>query len=155
MWEETLKRWIDLFFWWLPKQEQPGADATEQADRSPAQAAAEPVASEQVAPEPADPKPAATKPAATKPAATKPAAAKPAADTAATATSAADDLTVIKGIGPVVQEKLQALGIRTFGDLAAADPQTLTGQLKGRQPISEALVRGWTEAADQRAGPRH
>jgi predicted flap endonuclease-1-like 5' DNA nuclease len=140
MWEETLKRWIDLFFWWLPKQEQPGADATEQADRSPAQAAAEPVASEQVAPEPADP---------------ERAAAKPAADTAATSTSAADDLTVIKGIGPVVQEKLQALGIRTFGDLAAADPQTLTGQLKGRQPISEALVRGWTEAADQRAGPRH
>ncbi len=150
MWEETLKRWIDLVFWWLPKPEQPGADAAERADRSPAQAAAEPVASEQVAP----------KPAAAKPAAGEPAAARPVADTAAVeaaapATSGADDLTVIKGIGPMVQQKLQALGIRTFGDLAAADPQALTGQLKGRQPISEALVRGWTEAADQRAGPRH
>jgi predicted flap endonuclease-1-like 5' DNA nuclease len=66
-----------------------------------------------------------------------------------------DDLTVIKGIGPVVQEKLHALGIRTFGDLAAADPAKLVEQLKGRQPISEALVRGWTKAADQRTAARH
>jgi predicted flap endonuclease-1-like 5' DNA nuclease len=66
-----------------------------------------------------------------------------------------DDLTVIKGIGPVVQQKLHALGIRTFDDLAAADPAKLVEQLKGRQPISEALVRGWTKAADQRTAARH
>jgi predicted flap endonuclease-1-like 5' DNA nuclease len=66
-----------------------------------------------------------------------------------------DDLTVIKGIGPVVQEKLHALGIRTFDDLAAADPETLAEQLKGRQPISQTLVRGWTEAADQQTAARH
>lgn len=66
-----------------------------------------------------------------------------------------DDLTAIKGIGPVVQQKLHALGIRTFDDLAAADPETLVEQLKGRQPISETLVRGWTVAADQRTAARH
>jgi predicted flap endonuclease-1-like 5' DNA nuclease len=69
--------------------------------------------------------------------------------------AAPDDLTVIKGIGPVVQQKLHALGIRTFDDLAAADPARLVEQLKGRQPISEALVRGWTKAADQRTAARH
>jgi large subunit ribosomal protein L21 len=67
---------------------------------------------------------------------------------------ASDDLTVIKGIGPVVQQKLQALGIRTFDDLAAADPETLAEQLKGRQPISRGQVQSWTKAADQHAA-RH
>ena len=62
-----------------------------------------------------------------------------------------DDLTVIKGIGPAIQEKLRALGIATFSDLARADPKALTERLKGAQPISEARVRGWTEAARQRA----
>jgi predicted flap endonuclease-1-like 5' DNA nuclease len=74
---------------------------------------------------------------------------------AAASDAVPDDLTVIKGIGPVVQEKLHALGIRTFGELAAADPERLAEQLKGRQPISAALVRGWTEAADQRTAARH
>jgi predicted flap endonuclease-1-like 5' DNA nuclease len=75
--------------------------------------------------------------------------------TKAASDAAPDDLTVIKGIGPVVQQKLHALGIRTFDDLAAADPAKLVEQLKGRQPISEALVRGWTKAADQRTAARH
>jgi predicted flap endonuclease-1-like 5' DNA nuclease len=93
-----------------------------------------------------------------------PRAAKPAADSApehaapvqaAARDAVPDDLTVIKGIGPAVQQKLHALGIRTFDDLAAADPETLAEQLKGRQPISETLVRGWTEAADQQTAARH
>ena len=62
-----------------------------------------------------------------------------------------DDLTVIKGIGPALQQKLRALGIATFSDLARADPKALTERLKGAQPISEARVRGWIEAARQRA----
>jgi predicted flap endonuclease-1-like 5' DNA nuclease len=78
-----------------------------------------------------------------------------AASEEATPDPSPDDLTVIKGIGPVVQQKLHALGIRTFDDLAAADPETLAEQLKGRQPISPALVRGWTEAADQQSAARH
>ena len=80
---------------------------------------------------------------------------KQAAPVAAASERAPDDLTVIKGIGPVVQQKLHALGIRTFNDLAAADPGALVEQLKGRQPVSETLVRGWTEAADQRTAARH
>jgi predicted flap endonuclease-1-like 5' DNA nuclease len=62
-----------------------------------------------------------------------------------------DDLTVIKGIGPAIQKKLRALGIATFSDLGRADPKALTERLKGAQPISEARVRGWIEAARQRA----
>jgi predicted flap endonuclease-1-like 5' DNA nuclease len=62
-----------------------------------------------------------------------------------------DDLTVIKGIGPAVQNKLRALGITTFADLAAADPDELMKQLKGAQPLSRGRVRHWTEAARQRA----
>ena len=80
---------------------------------------------------------------------------QPATKQAAASDPAPDDLTVIKGIGPVVQQKLQALGIRTFNDLAAADPAALAEQLKGRQPISAALVRGWAEAADRQNAARH
>ena len=65
-----------------------------------------------------------------------------------------DDLTVIKGIGPAVQEKLRSLGIKTFRDLARADPEALTEQLKGPQPISKARVRGWIEAARERIRAR-
>jgi predicted flap endonuclease-1-like 5' DNA nuclease len=132
MWDQTFKRWLDLVFWWLPKHEaaeKPSAQVPRPAPRQAAPEAKEPAAKRP--PEPA--------------AHDRPAASEP----------APDDLTVIKGIGPVVQQKLHALGIRTFDDLAAADPGKLVEQLKGRQPISEALVRGWTQAADQRTAPRH
>jgi predicted flap endonuclease-1-like 5' DNA nuclease len=56
-----------------------------------------------------------------------------------------------QGIGPAVQGKLRSLGIATFNDLARAAPKTLTERLKGSQPISEARVRGWTEAAREGA----
>ena len=62
-----------------------------------------------------------------------------------------DDLTEIKGIGPAMQNRLRALGITTFADLAAADPNQLMAQLKGAQPLSLGRVRQWTEAARQRA----
>jgi predicted flap endonuclease-1-like 5' DNA nuclease len=62
-----------------------------------------------------------------------------------------DDLTEIKGIGPAMQNKLRALGITTFADLAAVDPDQLMAQLKGSQPLSLGRVRHWTEAARQRA----
>jgi len=59
----------------------------------------------------------------------------------------ADDLTVIKGIGPAVQEKLQALDIKTFGDLVDADPKALSDTLKQSLPMSVERVRAWAEAA--------
>jgi predicted flap endonuclease-1-like 5' DNA nuclease len=161
MWDQTFKRWLDLVFWWLPKPqaaEQPSAQAPEPApETAPAPRAAEPT-TPKPAPRVAEPAAARTpEPAA--PEAKEPparAATKQAApERPAASDRAPDDLTVIKGIGPVVQQKLHALGIRTFDDLAAADPETLAGQLKGRQPISQALVRGWTEAADQRTAARH
>jgi predicted flap endonuclease-1-like 5' DNA nuclease len=62
-----------------------------------------------------------------------------------------DDLTVIKGIGPALQNRLRALGITTFADLAAANPDKLMAQLKGAQPLSRARVQHWTEAARARA----
>jgi predicted flap endonuclease-1-like 5' DNA nuclease len=62
-----------------------------------------------------------------------------------------DDLTVIKGIGPALQNKLRALGISTFADLAAANPDKLMAQLKGAQPLSRARVQHWTEAARARS----
>jgi large subunit ribosomal protein L21 len=62
-----------------------------------------------------------------------------------------DDLTVIKGIGPAVQNKLRALGITTFADLAAADPDAILRQLKGSQPLTKGKVQAWTEAARARA----
>jgi predicted flap endonuclease-1-like 5' DNA nuclease len=116
MWDEIFKRWIDLLFWWVPKDEaRPPEKAKERAPSvTEPSAGREPELAQQVVP---------------------------------------DDLTAIKGIGPAVQEKLRALGIATFGDLARADPKLLTERLKGSQPISEARVRGWTEAARQRATP--
>ena len=153
MWDQTFKRWLDLVFWWLPKHEateQPSAQAAEPAVRrraaapEPAPRAAEPATAR--APEPVAPQ-------AKEPPARQ--GTEQAAAVAAASDRAADDLTVIKGIGPVVQQKLHALGIRTFHDLAAADPGALVEQLKGRQPISETLVRGWTKAADQRTAARH
>jgi predicted flap endonuclease-1-like 5' DNA nuclease len=62
-----------------------------------------------------------------------------------------DDLTQIKGIGPAMQNRLRALGITTFADLAAADPDQLMAKLKGSQPLSLGRVRHWTEAARERA----
>ncbi|MGH6897759.1 MAG: helix-hairpin-helix domain-containing protein, partial [Geminicoccaceae bacterium] len=81
------------------------------------------------------------------PPAARPAVAQPEKTVASTVP---DDLTVIKGIGPAVQNKLRALGITTFADLAAADPDAILKQLKGSQPLTKARVRGWTEAARQR-----
>jgi predicted flap endonuclease-1-like 5' DNA nuclease len=116
MWDQMLRRWFDLFFWWLPHDgtREPSSGTAEQdTGRAPAQAARDPTATKARSP---------------------------------------DDLTLLKGIGPVVQEKLRSLGITTFGDLATADPERLTEQLKGKQPISKATVRAWTEAAREQAG---
>jgi predicted flap endonuclease-1-like 5' DNA nuclease len=151
MWEQTFKRWIDLVFWWLPKHE-----ATQQPAPQPSQAAAE-RAPKQTTPEAEEPDAEATPRQAPR---SKPPAAgampkQAASDQAAGKASAPDDLTVIKGIGPAVQKKLHALGIRTFDDLAAADPETLVEQLRGRQPISQGQVRSWTKAADQQSAARH
>ena len=57
----------------------------------------------------------------------------------------------IKGIGPGIVKKLDGLGIRTYADLAAADPDTLAKQLDTR-PVTPQKVRGWVSEAKKRAG---
>ena len=177
MWDVMLRRWLDLLFWWVPRKEathraeqaprervpEPAPRTAEPsarpAPKQPAQPeggaprAAEPSARPAPKPAPAQPAPAAE--------AGPPGAAERSARPAAKPTAAQpektvappvpDDLTVIKGIGPAVQNKLRALGITTFADLAAANPDELMAQLKGSQPLSRGRVRHWTEAARQRA----
>lgn len=110
MWEQIVKRWLELVFWWIPRD-----------DRTPAQN------EEALAPSKAERR------------------VDPAPETASK--RVAQDLTVIKGVGPAVQKKLKGLNILTFNDLADADPDALTEKLKGSQPISVTQVRAWTEAA--------
>lgn len=110
MWDKVVKQWLELAFWWVPKDSSAPPEKEENVAPSKAERA---VAS---APKPAPER-------------------------------VPDDLTVIKGIGPAVQKKLQGLDILTLGDLAAADPDALTEKLKGSQPISVEQVRRWTESA--------
>ena len=63
----------------------------------------------------------------------------------------ADDLTVIKGIGPAVQTKLRSFGIASLAELAASDPEALAAKLRASQPISTTRVEGWIKAAGDRA----
>ena len=177
MWDVMLRRWLDLLFWWVPRKEAtprraeqaPRERAPEPAPRTaepgarpaPKQPAQQPAQAEGRSARAAEPSArAATKPAPAQPAAAA-GAAEPRARPAPKSTAAQpektvappvpDDLTVIKGIGPAVQNKLRALGITTFADLAAANPDELMAQLKGSQPLSRGRVLHWTEAARQRA----
>ncbi len=54
-----------------------------------------------------------------------------------------DDLTIIKGIGPVTARKLADAGIATFRALADADATTVAGAAG----TSEAACKAWIDAA--------
>ena len=56
---------------------------------------------------------------------------------------AGDDLTVIKGIGPVTASKLEDAGITTLDELASADASEVAGAIGS----SESTVAGWIAAA--------
>jgi predicted flap endonuclease-1-like 5' DNA nuclease len=181
MWDVFLRRWMDLLFWWVPRKEQAPRRTEPAARGRAAEPAARPTErTARPAPKPAAQRPAqagggpraaeagarpASKPAPTQPAPAAKAgtarAAEPSARPAAKATAAQpektvappvpDDLTVIKGIGPAVQNKLRALGITTFADLAAADPDAILRGLKGSQPLTKGKVQAWTNAAREHA----
>ncbi len=95
------------------------------------------------------------------PAVTLPAApAVPAIDLAAAAAAGfrlrdADDLTIVEGIGPKIRELLNAAGIRTFAQLAAAEVTTLTGILeRGGSHFNLANPLTWPEQAALAASNR-
>lgn len=56
-----------------------------------------------------------------------------------------DDLTSIKGIGPVYRTRLNESGITTFSELAAADAGSVAAQIE----VPEARVAVWIEQAAQ------
>lgn len=56
-----------------------------------------------------------------------------------------DDLTQIKGIGPTYTDRLNALGITTFGHLASSDAADLGSRIN----VSESRVAIWIELASQ------
>jgi predicted flap endonuclease-1-like 5' DNA nuclease len=164
MWDVFFKRWFELVFWWLPKNQKaparkaestppqrtkaarPAAPSARAASQTPAKRDIPGAARAGGRPAANGGAPRAPEPSVRPPA--KPAVAQ--ADKAVTP-PIPDDLTVIKGIGPAVQNKLRALGITTFADLAAANPDKLMEQLKGSQPLSRGRVHHWTQAARERA----
>lgn len=58
-----------------------------------------------------------------------------------------DDLTAIKGIGPAFVERLRALGITTYADLARQDPVILAERLGGRPNAERIRRERWIEQA--------
>ena len=118
MYKQMADFWIDLMFWWVPKQPR----------------AIEPIAAAPVPSQSTEDKPV-------------PLVSEPTEATEQAPERVAADLTIIKGIGPALQKKLAAMNILTFGDLADADPDMLTSKLKGSQPISAEKVRAWTQSA--------
>jgi predicted flap endonuclease-1-like 5' DNA nuclease len=124
MWNEIFRRWIDGLFWWLPRNERTPPEKEEEGAGVTEHRAGR--GPEQAVEQQVE----------------------------AVKEVIPDDLTVIKGIGPSVQEKLRSLGIMTFEDLARADPDRLVDQLKTSLPISKARVRGWSEVARERTEAR-
>ncbi|PYZ99432.1 hypothetical protein A6K26_009310 [Gammaproteobacteria bacterium 2W06] len=120
MWNNLMRRWLEMATWWLPREENDTTHAPHQA-AEPADSRAEASAHAE-APAPAE---------------------RPGADT-----PASDDLTGIRGIGPAMQRRLTGLGIHSRADLAAADPETLTERLKAdRAVVSQAQVAAWIDSA--------
>ena len=124
MWADFCKRWFDLCRCWLP--------TTKDEQTSDAEAKQSPTMADEVSTD-----------------------LRTAGGEVSVGPEAADanDLTVIKGVGPVVQTKLRSFGITSLAALAASDPEALAAKLKTSQPISTTRVTGWIEAAqDNTAG---
>lgn len=169
MWDKWFRQWLEAIFWWLPnkeRDEQASPDAPKQEETAD-QRREEPQSYEATAPEPEplDEPPAAqpVKPEAEAEAPKQPGdetVAKPQRSRAKTDSSKtrakskpdaqSDDLTAIKGLGPVMQRKLAEIGITSFKHLAEADAQTLTDQLKPSQrTVTKEKVEGWQSEAQK------
>ncbi len=72
-----------------------------------------------------------------------PAATEPAPQIDVPPPSAGDDLTRVKGIGPVYRSRLAAESITSFTALAAADPDVIAGAID----VARSRVEDWQEQA--------
>lgn len=130
MFEAWLNYWRRWMFWWLP-----GGDTSEETtSRGTGTQASKP-----------------KQPSSETAADGGTAAQAPASAGASGDRQGADDLTAIKGIGPAIARKLEAEGVRTFADLAAADPEQIAARLDSR-PVTAERVRSWAAEARKRAG---
>ena len=129
MWNNLMRRWLEMATWWLPKTDNDGSSETPTPPASEPEPAPEPTATPEPTPAPAAESAAPTPP-------------------ASEPDTASDDLTAIRGIGPAMQKRLTAMGIRTRADLAAADVDTLTERLKAdKAVVSRAQIERWIETA--------
>ncbi len=64
------------------------------------------------------------------------------------AVASTDDLTRVKGIGPVYRSRLTEIGVTTFAGLATADAAELAAQIG----VAESMVEGWRTQAAALAG---
>jgi predicted flap endonuclease-1-like 5' DNA nuclease len=64
-------------------------------------------------------------------------------DAGADGSGTADDLTEVKGIGPVYSERLAEAGVTSFAELAAAD----VAAVAGAAGVSESVAASWMEQA--------
>jgi large subunit ribosomal protein L21 len=95
MFVDLVRQWCRLVFWWLPDDQAKQQDMPHGTSEN----RHEPAAT-QSTPAPAS---------------------KSSRESSGEASSPEEDLTAIKGIGPTMDKRLRAMGIRTFTDLAAAD----------------------------------
>jgi len=62
-------------------------------------------------------------------------------------TGGADDLTLIKGIGPVYRDRLTDVGVHSFVDLAEAS----AADIAEAAGVSESIAQSWVQAAHAQA----
>ena len=62
-------------------------------------------------------------------------------DPAVGSSSAADDLTEIKGIGPVSAKELETIGITTFAALATADQAVVAARFDSRANVPDWIAQ--------------
>lgn len=62
-----------------------------------------------------------------------------------------DNLTSIAGIGPVFEQALHEIGIRSFAQLGHADADALADRLGGRVPAERIRRERWIEQAKERS----
>jgi predicted flap endonuclease-1-like 5' DNA nuclease len=174
MWSDLFKRWVDMMTWWMPNSDtsdqqagsdkgqgsgkqapsgsSPGASgaSAKASSASGSSSSAGSTASAKQSSASSSQSGSATKTSGSSGGSSSQGKQSQGASQAADATSASgsgDDLTAIKGIGPSIQSRLNATGIRSFSDLAGADAEKLTTQLKEQMVISQKRVQQWIDEA--------